>query len=107
MWIGVAKEDINLNEWLGKQPGGWVFGSQGSLCHNTGINNGPYTHSYGKSFDEDCIRVTLDMDARTLSYGIGNEEYGVAFSNLPEKVYPAISLTTNGKVSILNYCSLG
>jgi hypothetical protein len=50
------------------------------------------TESYGASYDTgDVIEVTIDMDARTLSFAKNGESQGVAYENLPEEgVYPAI-----------------
>jgi hypothetical protein len=68
-WVGICTTNgfnVNYNSWLGKQAYGWVFGSNGVICHNTRKDNGPYTNRYGKEFKEnDRITVHLDMGERT------------------------------------------
>ncbi len=36
------------------------------------------------------------MDARTLSYAKNGQNLGVAFTDLPDQLYPAFSLYTKG-----------
>jgi hypothetical protein len=51
--------------------------------------------SYGQSYRTgDVITLQLDMDARTLSYMKNGTSLGVAFTDLPDQVYPAFSLYT-------------
>ncbi len=49
------------------------------------------------------IEVTIDMDARTLSFATNGKSQGVAYENLPEEgVYPAICIfVKNNSVEIL------
>ncbi|CAI2169008.1 7185_t:CDS:2 [Funneliformis geosporum] len=93
--------DVNYDSWLGKQAYGWVLGSNGVLCHNTQKDNGPYTNQYGNEFFENArITVHLDMNERTCSFSIDGQRYPVAFSNLPDEIYPAVSLKSPGKARI-------
>jgi hypothetical protein len=59
-----------------------------------------YGAKYGTG---DVIEVTIDMDARTLSFATNGESQGVAVENLPaEGVYPAIDIyLENESVEIL------
>ncbi|PKK79448.1 BTB-domain-containing protein [Rhizophagus irregularis] len=103
-WVGICtiKEfDVDYNSWLGKQAYGWVFGSNGAICHNTQEENGPYTNKYGKEFKKnDRITVHLDMGERTCSFSINGERYPIAFRDLPNEIYPAVSLRTPGRARI-------
>jgi len=103
-WVGICTEkgfNVNYNSWLGKQAYGWVFGSNGVICHNTQQENGPYTNNYGQEFEEnDKITVHLNMGKRTCSFSVNGKIYPVAFDNLPDVVYPAISLIAPGRARI-------
>ncbi|RIA85814.1 hypothetical protein C1645_879056 [Glomus cerebriforme] len=73
-WVGICTENgfkVNYNSWLGKQTYGWVFGSLGVICHNTQEENG---------------LTQINMD--------------VTFHNLPNLVYPAVSLNSPGRARI-------
>ncbi|CAD7695084.1 unnamed protein product [Ostreobium quekettii] len=101
VWVGVVDETVNMEEWLGKQSGGWMFGSNGSLCHATMQDNGPYTQKYGAPFREDhVVTVKLDMNRRELGFGVNGEDFGVAFTNLPDRVYPAVSCRHPGQLRL-------
>ncbi|PKK79449.1 hypothetical protein RhiirC2_727236 [Rhizophagus irregularis] len=103
-WVGICTEkgfNVEYNSWLGKQAYGWVFGSNGVICHNTQQENGPYTNKYGKEFKEnDRITVHLDMGKRTCSFSINGKRYPIAFRDLPDEIYPAVSLKAPGRARI-------
>ncbi|KAJ1556828.1 hypothetical protein HK096_010587, partial [Nowakowskiella sp. JEL0078] len=92
-WVGVANDTINMNEWAGRQSGGWVFGSNGYLCHDTQMSNGPYETRYGREWGIGTkIEVTVNMNDRTVAYKINDDDFGVAFSGLPDDpVFPCFS----------------
>ncbi|CAB4440186.1 unnamed protein product [Rhizophagus irregularis] len=76
---------------------GWVFGSNGVICHNTHS----YRIKYGQTFKEkDRITVHLDMEKRTCSFSVNGKRYPIAFRNLPDEVYPAVSLRAPGRARI-------
>lgn len=101
VWVGVVDESVNMEEWLGKQSGGWMFGSNGSLCHNTQQDNGPYTQKYGVPFREHhVVSVKLDMNKREMGFAVNGEDFGLAFVNLPEKVFPAVSCRHPGQLKL-------
>ena len=101
VWVGVVGEDADMNDWLGKQTAGWMFGSNGTLCHDTQQDNGPYSTRYGVSFRENAIlKAKLDMNKRELGFSVNGTDFGVAFTQLPNKVYPAVSCRTPGVVRI-------
>jgi hypothetical protein len=103
-WVGICTEkgySVDYNSWLGKQAYGWVLGSNGVICHNTQEENGPYTNGYGEEFEEnDRITVHLDMGERTCSFSINGERYPIAFRDLPDEIYPAISIIAPGRARI-------
>ncbi|GES82566.1 hypothetical protein GLOIN_2v1696277 [Rhizophagus clarus] len=103
-WVGICTikgYNVDYNSWLGKQEYGWVFGSNRVICYNTQEENGPYTNKYGIEFKEnDIITVHLDMRGRTCSFSINGKRYPVAFCNLPDEIYPAVSLRAPGRARI-------
>lgn len=101
VWVGVVSEGANMNDWLGKQVSGWMFGSNGTLCHNTRQDNGPYSNKYGTNFRENAVLTArLDMNKRELGFSVNGVDFGVAFKNLPCKVYPAVSCRNPGAIKI-------
>eukprot|EP00756_Hemistasia_phaeocysticola_P021652 Hpha_TRINITY_DN15786_c2_g6::TRINITY_DN15786_c2_g6_i1::g.37419::m.37419 len=56
-WAGVAVGDIDTNQWLGMQTGGWVCGSNASVNHATTT----YNKKGVKFSDGDTLHFTLDL----------------------------------------------
>ncbi|KAJ3437230.1 spry domain containing socs box protein [Anaeramoeba flamelloides] len=58
---------------------------------------------YGQTFKKwDVIGVHLDMDMKTLSFSKNGKNFGIAYSDIPEKVCLAVDLQWDGtKVSIV------
>jgi len=110
--VGVASRMADRSSWLGKQTHGWAYGSNGFICHSTGRDAGPYDTEYGVRFCPGAsIRVFLDMDARTLEFAVIRldgtiNRFGVAYSNLPSVVYPAVSLRSPGVATVSDYESI-
>jgi hypothetical protein len=46
----------------------------------------------GKLLQNDVVGIFVDMDNRTLEYSVNGKWFGVAFSNLSEKVHNVHSL---------------
>ncbi|KAJ3451437.1 spry domain-containing socs box protein [Anaeramoeba flamelloides] len=64
-------------------------------------------NGYGKPFkQDDQIKVILDMDKKTLSFKVNNQNFGQAWDNLPDQVYFFVGLLgqTNepNRVTLLN-----
>ena len=61
--------------------------------------------SYGQSYRTgDTITCLLDMDKRSLSFEKNGAALGVAFTDLPESVYPAFSLyTRNDHIQLMEF----
>jgi hypothetical protein len=99
-WVGICTIkgfSVDYNSWLGKHAYGWVFGSNGVICHNAS----KATNEYGRKFKEkDIITVHLDMEKRTCSFSVNGISYPVAFRDLPDEIYPAVSLCAPGKAKI-------
>ncbi|CAJ0839066.1 13131_t:CDS:2 [Entrophospora sp. SA101] len=95
VYIGVCSTDIDHLQFLGNQKHGWVFGSDGTIYHDG------ESYYYGEPFDDlSKITVHLDMNKRTLAFSIDGDYFGIAFTNIPSKVYPAISLTDRAQFKI-------
>ncbi|GMH44284.1 hypothetical protein BSKO_12218 [Bryopsis sp. KO-2023] len=101
VWVGVVDDSVCMEHWLGKQQGGWMYGSNGTLCHNTTQDNGPYTNKYGVAFREGVIEVKLDMHKREMGFVVNGINYGVAFRNLGQRVFPAVSCRSPGLVRVV------
>ncbi|CAB5388185.1 hypothetical protein RhiirA5_347391 [Rhizophagus irregularis] len=99
-WVGICTIkgfNVDYNSWLGNHAYGWVFGSNGVICHNSSNS----TNKYGQKFKEkDIITVHLDMEERTCSFSVNRISYPVAFRDLPDEIYPAVSLCAPGKAKI-------
>lgn len=101
VWVGLVSEGADMNDWLGKQVSGWMFGSNGTLCHDTKQDNGPYSNKYGSTFRENAVlQAKLDMNKRELGFSVNGVDFGVAFKNLPRMVYPAVSCRNPGVIRI-------
>ncbi|CAG8544565.1 15038_t:CDS:1, partial [Acaulospora colombiana] len=108
MWIGVCSiknSKVNYSVWLGGTSYGWVLGSNGYLAHNKGgivsENSKRNLINYGVKFTKGTrITVHLNMGNRTLSYSVNGINFGEAFRDLPNEVYPAVSIKRPGKIRI-------
>jgi len=113
-WIGVLStaHSISTDTWLGKQAGGWVYGSNGSACHATGQDGGPYLESFPK-FEAGSV-VTMKLDLRkegVLCASVGHAKStpfclfkGMKSAFAPNQevgFLPAVSLRSPGKIRLL------
>eukprot|EP00756_Hemistasia_phaeocysticola_P021659 Hpha_TRINITY_DN15786_c2_g8::TRINITY_DN15786_c2_g8_i1::g.37423::m.37423 len=96
-WAGVAVGNINKNKWLGGQAGGWVCGSNGSVCRG---NPRPGDNSKKIEFSKgDTLHFLLDLSGEgTLSLAKNNLLPLVVFRNMCNQAadavfVPAVSLT--------------
>jgi len=106
-WVGVVSGRCDPCQWLGKQRYGWAYGSNGSPCHATGRDNGPYTCS-GPTFRcNDTITLMLDLtEGGTLSIAVGSAaHFTLVFKDMlspQHKVFlPAVSLKQPGSARVL------
>jgi hypothetical protein len=82
--VPTTAEDLKTNALCGIGFAYWSNGYKAALCSEDEV----YGAGYGTG---DVIEVTIDMDARTLSFAKNGVSQGVAYENLPEEgVYPAI-----------------
>ena len=107
-WIGVVDETIELEKWMGGQPGGWSYGSRGCICHNSKVNEegvGDYSQSYGEKFgvgDTIGVLVHLTSNDGSIYFYKNGKELGQAFTGVTAKVlYPAISIFQYSEISII------
>merc|ERR1719410_1451387 len=104
--VGIVTSDWNaFDAQLGGDEKSWGYYSRGSIRHN-GIADNTYgggrwfTGKHGCCIHTgDVITVVVDYDAKTLSYFVDRKhgngpryEHGVAFQNIPDEVYPAVSI---------------
>lgn len=91
MFLGVCTGRMKLGNYCGNDE--HSFGYYG--CSN--VYNCGTSKKYGEPFRTgDMMRVIVDMNARTLSFWKNGVSLGVAFENLPPRVYPAFSLYSVG-----------
>lgn len=89
IFVGVCTKEASMDNYVGADAYGWAYLSNRAIWHNKSK-----LKSYGEVFREgDVIRVTLDCDARTLSFARNGIDYGVAVESLqPDMYFPAVSL---------------
>jgi hypothetical protein len=113
-WLGVAlaTDPPDRNAWLGKQATGWVFGSNGSTCHATHQDNGPYNYIHPVYEEGSILKFRLDLTQQgTLSASVDGGEERLLFDNMlmigEEKAdrsfVPAVSLIAPGAVRFLGF----
>jgi hypothetical protein len=89
LFLGVCTAAMKLNNYIGHDTNSWGYYG----CGN--IYRGGSSSSYGSSYRTgDVLTLQLDMDRRTLSFDKNGQPLGVAFTDLPDQVYPAFSLYT-------------
>ena len=106
--------EVDMNQWLGCQTVGWVYGSNGSACHAMGHN----TSYYGDRrpvFDQgSVINFLLDLTTGggTLSASVDGLATCQLFTNMLSELpadqphagfVPAVSLRTPGRVRFLGF----
>lgn len=87
---------------IGLRQMGSKFSSVSDTCEYMLYSSGSlWTHgklhveNYCTSFEDDehCeIQVRVDITLRTCAFTINNKDYGTAWSDLPEEVYPALEI---------------
>ncbi|KAG7392478.1 hypothetical protein PHYPSEUDO_000166 [Phytophthora pseudosyringae] len=95
IFLGIARRDVRLDSYLGKDNRGWGWIGNRALWHNGSKQRG----TYGDKFKTgDVIRLTLDLRRGTLSYALNGKDLGVAFGpggtgpKLEGTFYPGFSL---------------
>ncbi|KAJ3067982.1 hypothetical protein HDU98_008860 [Podochytrium sp. JEL0797] len=90
----------NLARFIGDD-GGWSLSSDGSL-HVGRIFVGRLPNGLGFARGT-RITVTLDLDARTLGFMVGNVDCGVSFRNLPTaggSLYPSVRVEGGAEIAV-------
>jgi hypothetical protein len=98
-FLGVCNATMKLNNYIGHDANGWGYYGCGNT-YRLGSSS-----SYGQSYRTgDTITVRLDMDKKTLSFDKNDAPLGVAFTDLPDLVYPAFSLySKNDHMQIIEF----
>ncbi|CAG8609900.1 2348_t:CDS:1 [Ambispora gerdemannii] len=95
--VGVCTEECDFSKNLSIQSTGWCMSSTGSYYHN----NISTKYELPPFIEKDIITIHLDMTQRTCAFSINGNRMKTAFSNLPEKIYPALELETGAKAQII------
>ncbi|KAH7425794.1 hypothetical protein KP509_11G071700 [Ceratopteris richardii] len=82
--------------WLGYQPFAWVLHSTGQLFHGSKVGK-PYAKAFGQG---SRIRVHVDIVNSTCRFTVDDTDYGIAWNEIPETIYPAAALTFPGMVRL-------
>ena len=66
-------------------------------------NQSYHVSPYGAKYNADGSHVVvhIDMDARQCSFEVNGIRFGVAFYDLPDQVYPAVSMRYGGKLKYI------
>ncbi|KAI9906924.1 hypothetical protein PsorP6_004192 [Peronosclerospora sorghi] len=95
IFLGIARRDVRLDSYLGKDNRGWGWIGNRALWHNGTKQRG----AYGDKFKTgDIVRLTLDLRRGTLSYALNGKDFGVAFGpggtgpKLEGTFYPGFAL---------------
>ncbi|RLN53692.1 hypothetical protein BBJ29_001338 [Phytophthora kernoviae] len=95
IFLGIARRDVRLDSYLGKDNRGWGWIGNRALWHNGSKQRG----TYGDKFKTgDIVRLTLDLRRGTLSYALNGKDLGVAFGpggtgpKLEGTFYPGFAL---------------
>jgi hypothetical protein len=93
--VGLAPVDFfpkGKMQWLGSQNSWAYIAGSGCKCFGSSVAN-----AYGEKFDEgDVITIIADFTSGKISFNKNGGSQGVAFTNLKDPVYPAVSLTGTG-----------
>ncbi|DBA03258.1 TPA: hypothetical protein N0F65_011617 [Lagenidium giganteum] len=95
IFLGIARRDVRLDSYLGKDNRGWGWIGNRALWHNGSKQRG----TYGEKFKTgDVVKMTLDLKRGTLSYALNGKDLGVAFGpggvgpKLEGTFYPGFAL---------------
>eukprot|EP00466_Bigelowiella_natans_P013541 jgi/Bigna1/76169/fgenesh1_pg.39_\ len=109
--LGVCVEAQQQTVYVGQNAHGWGYygsnGEQSSATNkDTAVNetslppqkeHASRSDYYGQAYTTgDTVRVMVDMESRTLAFKKNSEDYGIAFKNIPSRVYPAFTLYNVG-----------
>lgn len=85
--------------WLGYRPYGWVLSCHGDLYH-IDLKSGSEGR-YSQSFcDGARVRVQVDMSKGTCRFIVDGKACGLAWHDIPPKIYPAVTMGYPGRVRI-------
>jgi hypothetical protein len=108
VFIGIATSEFSCEKdsYLGIDRYSWGLIGTRSLWHNKGKVVSDFGNGFGTN---SVIIVTYDSNTSSLSYRSSDNEWGVAFENLPKTImYPALSLHEKGdSLSFVSCCLKG
>lgn len=95
IFLGVAKRDVRMDSYLGKDNQGWGWIGNKALWHNGSKQKG----TYGEKFTSgDTVKLALDLIKGTLYYALNGKDLGIAFGpgsvgpRLQGPLYPGFAL---------------
>lgn len=114
VWVGVASSEhrVDCNQWIGSEKGGvgWVYGSNGTVCHKSTVNISSGLSAFGLG---SVISLTLDLTKQgTLSASVDNGDTFLLFSDMLQAFeqevsipgfVPTVSMIGPGKVRFLGF----
>ncbi|RUS18042.1 hypothetical protein BC937DRAFT_89199 [Endogone sp. FLAS-F59071] len=90
--VGLVGSNFNENIALWTAQTGWSFQSYGAKSFLVTLP-GNARDRYGKVVSNgDVVILKLDMNSRTCSLEINGHDCGIAWKDLPDRVYPAVTL---------------
>eukprot|EP01029_Cantina_marsupialis_P017936 TRINITY_DN4057_c0_g2_i2.p1 TRINITY_DN4057_c0_g2~~TRINITY_DN4057_c0_g2_i2.p1 ORF type:complete len:1511 (+),score=591.48 TRINITY_DN4057_c0_g2_i2:227-4759(+) len=106
IFFGVSQVKSNLvNSYCGKDQESWGWIGCMALWHE----GKKLKTNYGKRLSSgDVVRVTLDLNARTIAYAVNGIDYGIAFTDLPAdgQFVPAFSMYNSSDKLVLRSCAV-
>jgi hypothetical protein len=90
VFVGVVTADASTTTYVGGDRKGWGLIGTRALWHDRSKSRGDYGEGYCTG---NTVRVRLDTNNQTLSFGCGNTDWGIGFDMLPnEPLFPAVAL---------------
>eukprot|EP00466_Bigelowiella_natans_P013072 jgi/Bigna1/133148/aug1.20_g7856 len=93
-YIGIVDADaraLNVNSSLGSC--GWAITCVGDKIVKVAKDKQMGAYALNTSFGpNDLVQVAVDMEKREMSFCINGRDLGVAFTDLPERIFPAFSM---------------
>ncbi|XP_033125383.1 ran-binding protein 9-like [Anneissia japonica] len=101
MGIGLSVKDASLSKLPGTDKYSYGYHGDSGRILNSNAGAG---HLYGPTFTTgDVIGCGINLIDNTCFYTKNGVDLGVAFTNLPSKLYPTVGLHTPGEIVVTNF----
>lgn len=107
--VDISQYSFNVeDQYCGESQNSWSIHFMHLDCYHDNTPSTPFGDQFVAISDGSIIKLTLDLDRRTLSLSIDGENLGIAWSNLPAGEYvPCVSLFHQfQQISFLSYIQL-